>query len=131
MDQVVRVGMAVDQDIVKEYDCALAKHWGKCFIHHSLESTRCARQTKRHHIKLAIATMCVKSCLVLLTRRQPDLMVTSMEIQLGEPRGSGEFIQEFVDHRKWVLRLDREHVKVAVINTQSPSEIMFAHHNDW
>ncbi|KAJ0568647.1 hypothetical protein HanIR_Chr06g0298561 [Helianthus annuus] len=51
-------------------------------IHEGLKSSRGIGQPKRHDHKFKMAFMCSKSCLMDVTRKHPDLMITGPKIQL-------------------------------------------------
>lgn len=65
--QVLGIGRAKDQNIIKEHDRTTSQEWCQCHIHRTLKHCRSSSCAERDHTKLKMASMCGERCLVFLT----------------------------------------------------------------
>jgi hypothetical protein len=84
VSQVVRPGLAIDQNVVKKYQHETAKKWPQDVIHQGLEHGRRVAQSERHDEELVIAVVRPERGLVDVGLPHADLVVAGVEVELGE-----------------------------------------------
>ena len=103
--------------------------------HVSLERWWGVLETKRHDSPFEEAMPFDRighpeRCLGSIRWVDPDLVVTRLEVKLGEELSFSETMQKVIDSGKWVSILDRQRIQLPVINTEPPRPILLRHHQD-
>jgi hypothetical protein len=75
--------------------------------------------------------VCTERCFGDVVGVHPHLVVTRVQIHLGEEVGAVELVEELVDHwyRELVLRCLG--IESAVVDAESPSLVLFPHQQHW
>lgn len=71
---------AVYQDVIEEYNDALAKQRLKCAVHGALESIASTGEAEGHYCELEMALVGLKCSLMLFSRCKPNLIEASPQI---------------------------------------------------
>ena len=88
--------LTVNQDIVKINYHKLSNKWFQYLIHKSYESAGSIGQSERHYHPLIQPLLCLKSCLPLISRSDPNLVIPTLEIQLGVTLGPTQHIKHVI-----------------------------------
>jgi hypothetical protein len=113
-------GHIVYQNIIKEQEHKAAKEWAKNLVHKGLEHHWSICQTKHHDHELKAPVVSMESRLVAVISMHMDLVISAMQVELGEVGGSTELAQELIDDG------NREHVthllgiRCAIVDVESP-----------
>ena len=99
----------------------------QCAIHRPLKSTWCPGQSKSHNTELIVPQVGLKCYLVSVSRLQQNLVESNSQIKLGEPTGMSQFIQELINDRDRILRLNSHRVQLPEINAEPIGEIFLLH----
>jgi hypothetical protein len=114
----------IDEDIIDEDHYEFVEFRHKHGVHgvHEVGSGIC--ETKRHHQELVKTITSGESSFRNVTRSNFDLMITRMEIDIGENFGSSQLIKKNVDSGKRIFVLDGHYIERSVINTQPQATIL-------
>ena len=82
--EVVGLGGAIDQNIIKKHKHEPAKEWTQHVVHERLERCRGVAQPKRHHHELVEAIVGAERRLVDVGRPHADLVVARAKVELNE-----------------------------------------------
>jgi hypothetical protein len=109
---------AVDEDIVKIADYAVAEEEAHDIIHHSLKCGRRVAEAKRPNEIFVVAEGTAECGFPLIALAYADEVVTSLQIQFGEPIGPGDLFGELIHNWQQCAVLDCYVVEVAVIDAE-------------
>ena len=79
--------LIVNQDIVKINYYKLSNKGFQYLIYKPHENAGSIRQFEKHHHPLRQPLICLKSCLPLISRSDPNLVIPILEIQFGVTLG--------------------------------------------
>ena len=103
----------------------LGYFWGVTYPMHEVHECRWRiRQSKGHHHQLKVPVMRPERCLRDICLHNPQLMVTSAKVYLGEDSCSSQLIKQVINPRQWILILDRNPVQLSVVNAQSKGLVL-------
>ena len=75
-------------------------------IHHSRECWRSIDKAERHDSIFIRTKACSECCLGNIFYTNANLVITHMDIKLGEYLGTFELFEQLIDVGKWILVLD-------------------------
>src|SRR6266487_3940554 len=88
-------GFSEDKNIVKIYDDdAFHDQILEDFVHHGLKSGRAVSQTKKHDQGFEKSPVGAKGCLPLVPFLYPYIIISPLNIQLGEISGPSELVYQ-------------------------------------
>lgn len=93
MLEVVSSSLAINQYVVKKYQNKLPYVGLEKVVHSALKSGRCVGEAKGHHQKLVVALMSSKRGLLYVFLPHADLVVTHLQVNLGEVADPSQLIQ--------------------------------------
>ena len=88
--------LIVNQDIVKLNYHKLSNKWFQYLIHKPHESAGSIGQSERHHHPFIQPLLCLKSYLPLISRLDPNLVIPTLDIQLGVTLGPIQHIKHVI-----------------------------------
>jgi hypothetical protein len=88
MLQMLRPGVAIDEDVVEEDQDEAPEH----VVHQRLESSRRVCQAERHDEELEEGLMCSERDLRYAGGVQKNLTITGPQVDLGEETCAAEFV---------------------------------------
>lgn len=106
--------------ISSEHEHKAAKEWAKNLVHKGLEHRRSICQAKRHDQELKVLVVSMEICLVAIIGMHMDLVISSMEVELGEVGGSAEFALELIDDRNGEHAAHRLGIWCTIVDAEFP-----------
>ena len=85
--------LTVNKDIIKINYKKLPNKWFQYLIHKPHESVGSIGQSERHHHALIQPFLCLESCLPLISKSNPNLVIPILEIQFGVTLESTQYIK--------------------------------------
>ena len=110
-DKLIQIGLEYPMPEVHEFRCRI-------------------RQSKGHHCKLKVLIPGPEHYLRDICLPNPQLIVTSVKAYLGVDSRSSQLIKQVINPRQWVPILDRNPVKVSVINAHSKGLVLLLRKQD-
>jgi len=127
---MLRPGPAENENIIKENKDAPPKEWLQHCVHQRLEGRRSVREAEWHHKELKVPVMSSECGLGDVIRMHTNLVIPAAQVELGEEDCTLELVQQFFDNGYGELVAHRLVVQGAVVHTESPGAIAFAHQQD-
>src|ERR1051325_4647162 len=109
--------LGMNQNIINEHNHKLIQILMKNPIHIFHKHTRSISHTKRHYKILIVTIPCPKSSLLNILSFHTNLMITIPQINLTENKSTNQLIHQIINHRNWILVLNRHLVQLSIINT--------------
>ena len=91
----------------------------KYFIHHGLEGSRAVGDSEEHYQGFKESTIGAKRCLPLIPFLDANIVVTPLDIKLGEVLCTSELIYKFRNDRQWVTVLHCHGIECTVVLDQA------------
>ncbi len=96
-----------DQDVVKvDHDLSFGNKIAEDVVHHLLEHCGQIGESKEHNGGFEEAPIGMEGHLLFVSFPDSDVVVSPMNVELGEVLGTSQFGDEFGDQESWVAVLD-------------------------
>jgi len=124
--QMFRLGAAENKNVIEEDKYAPTQERTKDLVHESLERGRGVCEAERHHQKLEMVVVCAERRLGHIVGMHTDLMISAVEVELGEEDGVLQFVQELFHDRDGELVPDGVAVESPVVDAEAPRAVALA-----
>ena len=115
------------KDIIKVDFNTLVQEWHKHFVHVSLKAGRSVCKPKSHDLHSIQSERCHKHSFPFIAGLDLDLIISRLQIELGEEFQSLKLIHHFIDMRQWVTILNPDLVQILIVDNQLSGSVLFPH----
>jgi hypothetical protein len=109
--------LGVDQDIINEYHHKLVQLQHEYGVYQVHEMCMSIDESKQHNQILTQPVPSGECSFRNIFRTDLDLMITQMEIDLGEDFSTGKLIKQNIDVGQWIFVLDGGDIQSLIIHT--------------
>jgi hypothetical protein len=99
-------------------------------VHQSLKCLRGVGQSERHDKEFELTMMSAKGGLGDIDVVDPDLMIATVQVELGEEPHVTQLVQQLVDDRDRVHVMHHLGVEGVVIDAKAPRAVVLFHQED-
>jgi len=119
MDLMIFQRIGEDEDIVEVDHYEDVSHVSEDMIHEGLKCSGCIGETHGHNQELKRAISSAKGCLPLVASGNANIVVASVQVELGIDLGTAELVEQVGDEWDWVPILPGDLVEVPKVDTES------------